>query len=218
MGRFAAAVIPTYNRPEVALDCINSLEGQVHEILVIDNGDTTPMPEDEEKTWPRWDIIRFPEHPGNLSRAWNLGIARWRNYVNISDPWDIVILNDDAIIPPGWVAAVTNRMREQGCIAGCSGPFDHVLREPGLVPLDRRMQGWAFAIAGESDLHADEQFQWWCGDTDLDWQARMSGGMSMVSGFTVINRFADQSTVGIRQEQAGQDVNRFLHKWGMRPF
>lgn len=217
-GRFAAAIIPTYNRPEIAMDCINSIHGQVHEILVIDNGDKVLMPEDEERTWPRWEVIRYPEHPGNLSKAWNLGINYWRARVHLVAPWDLVILNDDALVPENWVASVTRQMRIKGAVAGCSGLIDHVLTAPGIVPYQHRMPGWAFALAGESSLCADEQFEWWCGDTDLDWQARQMGGMSMVSGYPVANRFADQSTNGIRAEQAVKDVARFEVKWGMRPF
>lgn len=215
--RFTAAIIPTYNRPEVALDCVRSLIGQVHEILVIDNGDAVPMVYDTEHAWTQWQVTPYPEHPGNLSRAWNVGIRKWSEWV-ASDAFDLVIVNDDAIIPEGWVKAVGDRMREQGAVAACSGPYDHVLREPGIVSYHERMQGWAFMLAGEKGLEADEQFEWWCGDTDLDWRARQAGGMAMVRGFPVPNRFADQSTHGIRAEQANADAAKFYAKWGMRPF
>ena len=216
--RFTAAIIPTYNRPDVARDAINSLHDQVHDILVIDNGDKIAMPYDTEHAWNWWRILLHTEQPGNLSRIWNLGIDFWSNWVKTDEPWDLVIVNDDAIVPPGWVAMVTDRMREMKAAAGCSGPSTHVLAEPGIVPYHHRMPGWAFCLAGEVGLRADEQFEWWCGDTDLDWEARKAGGMSMVTGPQVANRFADQSTSGIRQMQAQADCTRFQAKWGQRPF
>jgi glycosyltransferase involved in cell wall biosynthesis len=208
------AVIPTYNRPDIAKDCIASVYPQVDLVFAIDNGDKEPMPDDTENAYKHWYVIPYGEQPGNLSRAWNLGIEVADAEAGGHETWDIIVLNDDAIIPEGWVEAVSHAMREHGAAAGCSGLHDVILRQPGPVNLSMRMQGWAFMLRGEAKLRADEQFEWWYGDSDLDWQARQAGGMSMIRGYPTQNRFADQSTHGIRQVQAAADGARFLEKWG----
>lgn len=212
------AIIPTANRPDVCMGAISSLHHQVDELYVLDNGDEVPMPHDTMHAWPHWYVERYEdERPVNLSKVWNRGIELVEKQMDGRDlPFNIVIANDDAIFPHHWVQAVSDNMRQQEAAAGCSGPHDVVLHQPGPVPLSMRMQGWAFMLAGEKHLRVDEQFVWWFGDSDLDWQARKAGGMAMVSGFTVDNRFANQSTHGVRAVQSQQDGERFFAKWGLR--
>ncbi len=202
------AVITHYNRPLVCLAAIQSVAPQVDGVVVVDNSDTDPMPGGSG-----WSRIAYDEHPCNLSRAWNLGID-WAQEQATTDQWEVVIMNDDAEVPDGWVDAVRTNMRDQGAVAGCSGDHDVVLRSPGPVPLSMRMQGWAFMLAGEKGLRIDEQFEWWFGDSDIDWQARLAGGMAMIRGFRTNNKFADGYTVGHRQVQAAADAERFNRKWG----
>lgn len=212
------AVIPTYNRPEVCRKAIEAITEQVSLVYVIDVGGEQRMPHDVQHAWPKWYVYEYDgnEHPNNLSRTWNQGIKLFEDEVAGGvDEWNVVILNDDAIVPEGWVDAVSTAMRTHGAAAGCSGGHDVVLRQPGPVPLSMRMQGWAFMLKGEAHLRVDEQFEWWYGDSDLDWQARQAGGMAMVRGFPVPNLYADQSTHGIRQVQSAQDAQKFVDKWGM---
>lgn len=208
------AVITHYNRPDVCREAIRSVREQVDLVVVVDNSDTDPLPEDEENTYKHWYRIDYDEHPCNLSRAWNLGIDWAQAEIGDEQQWEVIIMNDDAEVPPGWVDAVRSAMRQHGAAAACSGEHDVILRDPGPVPLSMRMQGWAFMLAGEKGLRIDEQFEWWFGDSDIDWQARLQGGMVMIRGFRTNNKFADGYTVGHRQVQAAADAGRFNRKWG----
>lgn len=207
-------VIPHYNRPGVALQCIESVKAQSDTIFVVENSDTNPLSEPDETLTPYY-LLPYEEHPVNLSKAWNIGLdAAEKDARRMGAPrWDVAILNDDALVPAGWYDAVSKNMRSQGAAAGCSGPHLVTLKAPGPVPLSMRMQGWAFMITGETGLRADETFRWWFGDSDLDWQARRLGGMAMVKGYYTQNMFADQSTRGTRAIQAQEDARQFDIKW-----
>ena len=216
---YTIAVIATADRPDVCRDAIDSLHGQVDLIYVIDNGDRQPMPTDREHAWAHWYVRRYEdERPINLSKVWNRGLDFAYLEGEGRERFNVIIANDDAVFPEGWASAVSEQMREFNAAAGCSGPHDVVLRQPGPVPLAMRMQGWAFMLAGEKDLRFDERFQWWFGDDDMDWRARQAGGMSMKAGYPVQNRFANQSTNGERAAMTAQDGKRFMAKWGRRPW
>lgn len=80
------------------------------------------------------------------------------------------------------------------------------------------MQGFAFILAGERGLRADEQFVWYCGDDDLGRRAAMEGGMVMVPGFHVNHLYPNGQ---ITHELAGAiagDMQRYVDKWGGRPW
>jgi GT2 family glycosyltransferase len=151
--------------------------------------------------------------PPNLSWLWNEGIREARNWYGPDrshEAW-VAVLNDDAVVPPGWFAAVGTAMTITGAVAGCSGG---TVRHGALGgwhfttnPIDDvavRLQGWAF-ILGPGDLMADERLQWWFGDTDIDMRARASGGTVIVNGLFVANHRANSTTVGLLAEQAGRD-------------
>ncbi len=222
------ALIPTHNRVEELHRCIDSIKDQVDSILILDNASEPRVP----YTWhdqpvpPDVSLHYDPEQPPYLSRLWNNGI-RWIEHEMQErgvDEWDVAILNDDAIVPEGWFHAVGVTMREQGAGAGCS--CDR--RSPGTMfhfdkddkpSQDTRLTGWAFMIRGESKLRFDEQFQWWCGDDDLSMQVRKYyGGLIKVGGFAVQNTGANSSTVGNLLAQSAVDMQRFVDKWGVRPW
>lgn len=211
------AVIPTYNRPAVCREAIESIYPQVDMVLVIDNGDTAPMPPDTENAYSHWYVQPYMEQPGNLSRAWNMGLD-WAREEADGEPLYVAVLNDDVLVGDGWFQHTLRNMFDQNAIAGATGPHDVVLRQPGIVPVHMRMPGWAFVLDMQLAPRVDEQFVWWCGDTDLDWQCRRDGGFAMCRGPQVVNRFADQSTHGIRQVHAAEDMQRFVDKWGERPY
>jgi len=134
----------------------------------------------------------------------------------------VAVLNDDAIIPPGWFDAVSSQMRRWGAAAGSSGLANHtnsyVHRTPGTTALSHRMQGHAFVLRGEAGLRADETLQWWCGDNDLDMQARKAGGTVIIGGYPVEHLHPDQSTRGELAAQTAIDMQTFVDKWSWRPW
>lgn len=217
------AIVVTYNRPDVALECIESIgrKRQADTIFVIDNGDEKEMPEAGEcASLAPYYLTQVDMQPVNLSKLWNIGIklaARDAERMGV-DQWDVAIFNDDCIVPPDWFERVQTEMRNTTAVACCTGPVTGLLQEPGIVPIHTRMTGWAFMLRGEAALLADEQFRWWCGDNDLDWQARRSGGMLMISGGPVENRFPNGYTTGYRAERVAIDMENFVDKWNERPF
>lgn len=217
------AVIPTYNRPEVCLRAIAAAVGEADHVYVIDNGDdpalAAPVSDSRE-----WYVLRTPMRPPNISKLWNIGIDLAAVHARGADleEWDVAVLNDDAIIPPGWFDAVSHQMRTWGAAAGSSGYSDkstsYLHRTPGTTALAHRMQGHAFILRGEAGLRADETLQWWCGDNDLDMQARKAGGTVIIGGYPVEHLHPDQSTRGELAAQTAVDMQTFVDKWGWRPW
>lgn len=218
------AVIATRNRPDDLARCVESIAHQCNGIVVINNNTALEAVDDVMATWP--DLVmscHIPTQPPNLSRLWNTGLDIIVDMAELDgEGYDVAILNDDAIVPPGWFQAMSDAMREHGAAAACQQPFGSQLTQvwgPDVAPsVATRLTGWAFLLRGELGLRFDEQFEWWGGDDDMSIQARRSGGLVMVPGFPVQNVHANESTVGVLLEQSAVDMQRFVDKHGVRPW
>lgn len=224
MNRFA--VILTHNRPQLLVDCVAAIHTQVDMTLVIDNASDPPV---DRGTLPAASAghavaVRYvPDQPPNLAKLWNLGLDVAANMA-VGDPWWVAVLCDDAIVPPGWVDAVTAAMEQTGAAAGCSNPWGHdhppqVKTEPDSDIMGR-MPGWAFILNGTKGLRADETMHWWWLDGTLDWAARGAGGMVMIGGYPVPNVQPNHytNTKPELAEQAGRDREAFIARWGWAPW
>ena len=78
---------------------------------------------------------------------------------------------------------------------------------------NNRMTPHAFVIRGELGYRADEAMRWWYFDTDLDFRARLAGGVLSVEGPRVVNSRANTTTVGLLAGQAQGDHGVFDAKW-----
>jgi len=214
------AVITTYERPQMALDCAHRLE-DVDVVLIVDNGTSDVVPDSGDvTTLPLYYVLRDDQQPVNLSQLWNEGLA-WCEEDALAagcDQWDVAILNDDTVPPVGWSSKLQEAMRNSTAIAACTGPANVMWSEAKPVPLELRMTGWAFMLRGESGLRADEQFHWWFGDSDLDYQARELGGMLMIREGYVPNLLPNGYTTGYRQARTHVDADLFAKKWGRLPY
>lgn len=225
------AVIPTRgDRPFVLGHCLEAIAPQVDGIVVVDNSDvdaadsTWAIPPNLAEQVDHWVIIQDPQQPPNLSRLWNLGIRQ----AYAENAAYVAVLNDDAIVSDRWMDVVIHFMNRNHCTAGSfggggGGPLPGggvVHREPGTTPLDQRMAGYAFVLYAEPELLADEQFQWWCGDNDLDMQARACDGTVVLAGDPVKHLFPDRSTMEnpALSGRTGEDMRLFVEKWGFRPW
>jgi GT2 family glycosyltransferase len=137
--------------------------------------------------------------------------------------WEVVVLNDDAIVPPGYVQELSRQMRSAGAAAAGyrhTGPVLHKKLGPTRLGPDERLPGHAFMLAGEHNLRFDERLRWWCGDNDMDLQARRKGGTLILPGDPVQHLHPDESTAssGVLQHQTGLDMKVFVDKWGFRPW
>lgn len=223
-------VIPTHNRHRLLTDIVHRVQADVDVIIIVDNA-SEPCITADSINFSVYDhdttliIISDPEQPPNLSRLWNVGIdlAALMSQESNDQFWDVSIFNDDVIIPPGWFDAVSNALRShETAIVGCSAIYSH-LRAPLLKTaqdhdLLTRMTPWAFTMKGEKGLRYDETMRWWWSDTDLDWQARLAGGVLIIPGYIVLNTLANSSTIGELAAQAGRDRVTFGQKWGYNPW
>jgi hypothetical protein len=227
MHRFA--VILTHNRPELLHETWLAIGPQVDLVLIIDNASSPPV--DGELFYdPRWrtGIVDIPDQPPNISALWNAGIEiALIQYVANPQPDAplVAVLCDDAPPPPGWFDAVTEAMKATGAVIGCSAPepFGWVGPPRLKTEPDRdvvgRMPGWAWIIDPSRNVRADEQFEWWWGDSDMCFRARQAGGMVQIGTHPVPNnRYHDFSNRPVQAAQIAADSQRFVDKWGYRPW
>jgi hypothetical protein len=156
----------------------------------------------------------------NISRWWMLGLYNVRlTATHLGLPaWDVAILNDDCLPDFGWFDRVSTAMRRDGSYAACSGTSGHKLTVPQPVNLWYRMTGWAFIVAGESDLRPDSRQRWWYSDDAIDWRARKMGGMTMVASGLVPHFHPNGQMTPELQVVAAEDRQRFIESWGEAPF
>ena len=228
------AVIATHNRPAELVRCLRAIGPQCHYVIVIDNASVPPVDDlmvHDEATREcdgarATRVIRDEEQPPNLSRLWNLGLERAA--ASLSDgsmPFDVAVINDDAIPPPGWWDAVSETMRANGAAAGSSDPFGQLMsgtaqvwRADAPASVATRLAGWAFILRGELGLRFDERLRWWYGDDLISLRARELGGVVHIGGYPVPNTGANASTVGVLAEQAGRDRATFVQITGRQPW
>lgn len=210
------AIVVTHDRPVEYAACVAAIGGQVDRVVTVAHNCDYP-------TGP--DVVTYGETVPNISTMWNLGldtIAYLAETAGFGDRYDVAVLNDDVETPPGWFDRVTGMMHRTGAVAGSGDQFNR-LRAPivrtKLGPVERmeRMSGFAFILDGTAHLTLDEQFQWWYGDDDLEWRARLAGGVVIVPRASVTHRYPNKSTVGVLAAIAGQDRERFHVKWGQLP-
>ena len=235
MYRFA--IITAHNRPALLAQCVASIAPQVDMVIILDNASEPPVGDrdtirayvdpstwDDESGWAL-AVLPIPDQPPNLSRFWRIGIDRALEIREAcADPFEqaarIAVLCDDALVPPGWFAAVTAAMAETGAVVGSScgaGVGAPVLKTEPDSDLSRRMPGWAWILDPASPVRPDERFGYWWGDTDLDWQARKAGGMVSVGGYPVTNQVPDGWTNRMAA-QIALDSQAFVDKWGWKPW
>jgi GT2 family glycosyltransferase len=208
------AVIPTGSRPDLYRACIEAITPQVDEVLTL----ATSL-----------DALRYSVGRSvfigsglNISHWWNQGIG-WAHAWCDPDPFDVAVLNDDALVPPDWFDQVTSAMRDWEAAAGGSDQHSRdgitYLDDHDTPDIRLRLPGYAFILDGTARLRADEQFCWWWGDTDLDWRAREAGGVVLVPGIPVDHPPNGGTAVdGELAEVVARDRQRFIDKWGSVPW
>ena len=218
----AFAVVPSNGRP-VLDECLAAIGDQVDTVILIGNNWQRDRGVSSSGAFVSND---YDYGDQNISRWWNYGLdkaerlARYRGAAE----WDVAVLNDDAIIPPGWVETLSSRMRATTAVCAYpdqSGGQQEILHTGAApVPLSQRITGYAFMLRGESGLRADEDFVWWAGDDDLGLRAQQQGGALLVPGIPVEHRAPDVQTNAspVLSAQTCRDMDTFVAKWGVRPW
>lgn len=219
------AVIPTRgNRPFTLYRCLEAIGKQVDRVFLVDNSDwgfaNDPAEQDTLAGLCQpagITCIHDPQQPPNLSALWNRGLEAAGEDSLMH--W-VAVLNDDAIVPANWFGHLSGQMESAGAVAGGYNGALTKHTKPGVTALHERMPGHAFMLDGRYELRADEQFQWWCGDNDLDMQARTAGGTLILPDDPVVHMFPDRSTAEnpVLQARTSIDMKLFVEKWGFRPW
>lgn len=213
------AVIPTTGR-EVLGEAIAAIETQVDDLVVIAHNCGMQVLWTQTVIVPHAQVLEYNEDPPNISRMWNMGLAYAASHSR-HEPYQVAIINDDAVVPPGWFDNIADYMTKMQAVAGSVDQFGsgitHTFWAAEPIDLQQRMSGFAFILDGRVNLRLDEQFQWWYGDDDLEWRAREAGGVVRVPGPPVEHRHPGESTVGRMAVIAGEDRQRFIDKWGRAP-
>lgn len=212
-------VVPTNGRPCIT-DCLNAIGPQVDKVFVVDTN--------TEAAWKiadyEGDVYFVDVDAGvNISWWWNRGLDSVARYASRGDhkKWDVAILNDDVIVPEGWFDAVSGTMRGMQVAAGCSGgygtmPVLHT--HPGPVGIQNRMQGFAFILAGELGVRANEEYRWYYSDNYVEYKSREAGGVVMVPGHHVQHLYPNQQVSGEMQVMIAEDGEKWMKEWGHMPW
>lgn len=136
----------------------------------------------------------------NISRWWNVGL----NYVYSQPDAEIVlVLNDDATLPEGWLEAVIESIH-----AGHTGVSTD--RAPGR----NTIAGYAFALDAKAKILADENLVWWFGDDDIQRQCEALGGFGIINVDGVLNKYGD-TTYARFEQQIQLDRAYYQRKWAI---
>jgi len=161
----------------------------------------------------------YDKAPGiNISRWWNRGL----DWIEERDDEDhhVLVMNADTRINLGGALTLSHALDTHPHVV-MAGPMRgrgiHVEKKPGFLGFDQRVPGWCFMLTSRNRIRADEQFEWWCGDDDLEWRAREQGGTALV-GPLDFRHLGDGIPKGNLSEIAQRDVLKFEAKWQTRPW
>lgn len=187
-----AAVIPTHSRPMDFSDCVAAIRPQVDQVIAVAHG--LPAQGYALNTEGVDDVVLYESNIPNISAMWRKGMSRAESGTR----W-VAVLNDDAIVSPGWFDTLQLDADTFGSV-GASGP-----RGPG----SDKISGFAFILDITSDVKPDERFRWWYSDDAIQRRCEAAGGFTICDRAAVEHRYPDKSTVGVLRRIAREDRPRF---------
>ena len=104
-----SVIIPVYNRPDEARELLESLCAQTcrgEEVVIVEDGSAIPCKEVAEAYADRLDIHYYVKENGGPGRARNYGVERARGEY-------VLILDSDAVLPEGYIAAVEDELERE---------------------------------------------------------------------------------------------------------
>ncbi len=104
-----SVIIPVYNRPDEARELLESLCAQTcrdFEVVIVEDGSAIPCKEVVEAFADRLDIHYYVKENGGPGRARNYGVERARGEY-------VLILDSDAVLPEGYIAAVEDELERE---------------------------------------------------------------------------------------------------------
>lgn len=203
------AVVPSNGRKFLQA-CLSSLLSQVDKIILVRNAEFQPP------RHPRIMVVDWlSDKKLPIHEWWNAGLDTAEKLAG-GKPHDVLVCNDDAWVPLGVPQRLSVLMRETSALIA-SAPHPGTPHRGFLQgrPADSHVLnicGWCFMVRGESGLRADTRFSWWYGDTDLEWRARLAGGVLLAEDCAAANFLPDGHT-GIMAEEVARDAVLFAEKW-----
>jgi hypothetical protein len=106
----------------------------------------------------------------NIQRWWNRGIEE----ASHRGATAVAVLNDDVRVGPGALNALHEELIRTGAtVASPTRPGEKAKVNRGrLIPYSPKIWGCLWVVDVKSGLRADERYEWWYGDHDLDIRAR----------------------------------------------
>ena len=135
-------VIPNYNGIKYIRGCMDSLysqEGEPFEIIVVDNGSKDGSLAVLQEEYPEAKVIALAENTG-FCHAVNLGIKESKTSY-------VILLNNDTIVKPGFVKALTEAIEERNDIFSVS-PMMLSMQDENIIDDAGDgycVLGWAYA-------------------------------------------------------------------------
>jgi len=171
-----ALVAPTKNRPELFAQAVAAIRPQVDVVVTVCDGEAA-----REYAEPLVDLLHVWRGEWNISRLWNLGLDLVQEDA-AGRPYDVAVLNDDAIADPGWFETLATTMHAAGA-AGASGS-----RQANKLAT---LAGYAFLLDGTRGVRADEDMRHWFSDDAVQKRCVEAGGFVAVNGIGAANLRAD---------------------------
>ena len=136
----------------------------------------------------------YYEGPLNIQAWWNVGI----DYAKKHGARYVAVLNDDVSLSPTFLQKMLERML-----------FDETSL---VIPVNKGEAGWGhcWIIDTSHAIKPDERFAWWCGDHDLEIQAKRAKGVSYIP-LMVPNLHANELTQ--QSSEFGRMVKKDMWKF-----
>lgn len=162
-------VVASKDRPTMLANLRAQLAGQVDDIFVFDNSPDHSIAESIPAAgWP-------------LHRMWNTGLD-WAAHAAAGAPYNVVVINDDVEVAADFVARLDAALRldpdhwiAYPNHAGLAIDHDTCARTTSDDMAHQTISGWAFMLRGEAGLRFDERYQFWYGDSAMEWDVRAAG-------------------------------------------
>ncbi len=110
-----SVIVPNYNGREILGNCLDSLfnhDRTPDQVVVVDNGSSDGSTESVRSNFPKVRLVELSTNTG-FTGANNAGIQA-------ADGELIVLLNNDCVVEPGWLASLEKRMNDSSVGAATS--------------------------------------------------------------------------------------------------
>lgn len=220
------AVIPVRNQVVMTMRLLACLLAEpVDDVLIMDNGsidDTVPLVR-AARRYRKWRgrLHLTNQRDASIYGMWNFGFKRAARIAK-RDPFNVLVLNNDIDLRPGWVDALAHALRADDdrwvTYPDYHAPWDAT--PTGTVTITRGvcgdggMFGPCFMLAGDRlpwrPLVTDLGYRWWWGDNHLAECIEQEGGLqARVNGLPILH--VNEATAQHHPELAAQKFRDRAH-------